>query len=84
VICRRNIRDGITRPLSRIIIDRREAIKIALNRAETGDAVLITGKGSDPYIMGQGGSKIPWSDAGVVREELKKILRLNSAGTAEQ
>lgn len=37
--------------------------------------VLITGKGTDPYIMGQNGSKIPWDDATVVREELKKLTR---------
>lgn len=36
-------------------------------------AVLITGKGTDPYIMGPNGSKTPWDDAKVVREELKKI-----------
>ncbi len=69
-----NIQEGITRPISRIIIDRREAIKTALKRAEIGDAVLITGKGTDPYIMGPAGTKIPWSDAEVMREELRKIV----------
>lgn len=33
-------------------------------------AVLISGKGTDPFIMGPNGSKEPWSDAAVVREEL--------------
>ncbi len=37
-------------------------------------AVLITGKGTDPYIMGSNGSKLIWDDATVVREELAKIL----------
>lgn len=37
-------------------------------------AVLITGKGTDPNIYGPKGSKMPWSDARVVREELKKLL----------
>ncbi len=57
-----------------IIIDRREAIAKALNLALEGDSVLITGKGTDPFIMGPHGSKTPWSDAAVCREELRKIL----------
>lgn len=68
-----NIQEGITRPISRIIIDRREAIRRALKKAEIGDTVIITGKGSDPYIMGPNGSRIPWSDARITREELRKI-----------
>jgi UDP-N-acetylmuramyl tripeptide synthase len=35
--------------------------------------VLITGKGTDPYIMEARGKKTPWSDADVVREELQKL-----------
>ncbi len=65
-----------------IILDRREAIRSALEMAHertnrTGGkrvAVLITGKGTDPFIMGAHGSKTPWDDATVVREELKKLL----------
>lgn len=53
-----------------IIMDRREAIKEALARATPGDAVIISGKGTDPYIMGPNGTKTPWSDAHVVRELL--------------
>ncbi|MDB5189893.1 MAG: UDP-N-acetylmuramyl-tripeptide synthetase [Parcubacteria group bacterium] len=58
----------------RIIMDRREAIAAALALASAGDAVLITGKGTDPYIMEAGGKKTPWDDARVVSEELKKLL----------
>jgi UDP-N-acetylmuramoyl-L-alanyl-D-glutamate--2,6-diaminopimelate ligase len=57
-----------------IIIDRREAIARALQKATSGDAVLITGKGTDPCICGPRGEKIFWSDAGVAREELDKLL----------
>lgn len=57
-----------------IIPDRREAIKSALNKAETGDIVIVSGKGTDPYIMGPRGTKIPWSDARICQEELEKIL----------
>ena len=58
-----------------VIMDRRMAINKAISLAKTGDAVLITGKGTDPYIMGPNGAKIPWSDTDVAREELKKILK---------
>jgi UDP-N-acetylmuramoyl-L-alanyl-D-glutamate--2,6-diaminopimelate ligase len=63
----------------RIIIDRREAIresiKIAkdLKTPENKVVVLITGKGTDPYIMRKNGVKEPWSDAKVVEEELAGI-----------
>ncbi|MGE5540858.1 MAG: Mur ligase family protein [Bacillota bacterium] len=56
-----------------IIMDRRAAIREALSRATSGDAVLITGKGTDPYIMRANGTKEPWSDAEVVREELLSL-----------
>lgn len=57
-----------------IIMDRREAIRAAFRSARSGDAVLITGKGTDPFIMGPKGSKEPWSDAAVAREELERFL----------
>lgn len=56
-----------------IIMDRRAAIAHALSLARSGDAVLITGKGTDPYIMGANDTRTPWSDAAVVREELRKL-----------
>lgn len=57
-----------------IIMDRREAICAALRAARAGDAVLVSGKGTDPFIMGARGNKLPWSDADVVREELGRLL----------
>lgn len=57
-----------------IIMDRRTAIASALGSAKAGDNVLITGKGTDPYIMEARDTKTPWSDAQVVREELKKLV----------
>ena len=69
----------------RIIMDRREAIRTALSEAHTlrqargaGDqniTVLVTGKGTDPYIMEAHGEKRAWSDAQVVREELEKLRK---------
>ncbi|MEK7107236.1 MAG: UDP-N-acetylmuramyl-tripeptide synthetase [Patescibacteria group bacterium] len=57
-----------------IVMDRREAIRHALSRARAGDAVLITGKGTDPCICGANGKQTPWSDARVAREELARML----------
>lgn len=71
------------KPLS-IIMDRREAIREALKLAQASmleqntrnqkTTVFITGKGTDPFIMGPKGSKEPWDDAQIAREELEKIL----------
>ena len=57
-----------------IVIDRRGAIRRALGLAKSGDAVLITGKGTDPNICGPNGTKEPWSDARVAKEELERLL----------
>jgi len=55
-----------------IIMGRKEAIAKAIQSAETGDTVLITGKGCEPWIMGPKGTKIAWDDREAAREELKK------------
>ncbi len=60
-----------------IIMDRREAIRAALRAARPGDAVLISGKGTDPYIMEAHGKRTPWSDAAVAHEELERLQARN-------
>lgn len=70
-----HVAQGVQNKEPKIIMDRREAIAEAIKLAKTGDNVLITGKGTDPYIMGPDGTKIPWSDAKVASEELKKVNR---------
>lgn len=75
--------EGMKRHKPLIIMDRREAIRTALSRARSGDVVLITGKGTDPYIMGPRGSKIPWSDKEVVRQELKALKKLTGKNGVE-
>ena len=70
----KDIAHGMTRP-PEIIMDRRTAIAHALMKARTGDAVLITGKGTDPDIRGPNGTKILWSDAQVAREEIETFLK---------
>lgn len=56
-----------------IIMDRREAIQTALNTAPHDSVVLISGKGTDPFIMGPNGTKQVWSDADVTQELLKEL-----------
>lgn len=71
-----SMREGIADQSKVIIImDRREAVRSALERASDGDVVIISGKGTDPYIMGPRGTKVPWSDANVVKEELAKLSK---------
>lgn len=65
-----------------IVIDRRKAIRRALSLAKPHDVVLITGKGTDPSIMGPRGEKLPWSDAQVAEEEVKRLLSTKDAGSA--
>ncbi|MDP3996596.1 MAG: UDP-N-acetylmuramyl-tripeptide synthetase [bacterium] len=75
---------GMTNKKPEIILDRRQAIRRSLvlahnecSKTETNGkeiVVLITGKGSDPYIMGPRRERTPWSDTEVVREELKKMF----------
>jgi UDP-N-acetylmuramoyl-L-alanyl-D-glutamate--2,6-diaminopimelate ligase len=68
------IAKGFTKNQPRLVLDRRTAIAEALQEAkDQGDAVLITGKGTDPYIMGPKGTKEVWSDAQVAAEELAKL-----------
>jgi len=55
------------------IIDRIEAIKKALSLAKPGDAVIVTGKGSEPWMCVAGGKKIPWSDKAIVLDGFDKL-----------
>lgn len=70
-----DVASGITNHTPHKILNRREAIAKAFLLAHTGDVVLITGKGTDPYIMGPHRTKEPWDDARVAKEELEKISK---------
>jgi UDP-N-acetylmuramoyl-L-alanyl-D-glutamate--2,6-diaminopimelate ligase len=52
------------------IVDRREAIQQAVDRALTGDVVLIAGKGHETY-QEIGDRKLPFDDVAVAREALE-------------
>lgn len=55
---------------TKIIAERKEAIKIALNTAQAGDTVLITGIGHQT-TRNMGGKKIPWSEHDIAQQFLQ-------------
>ena len=57
------------------VLDRRTAIRKALEYAREGDVVVISGKGSEDAIAMTGGKKIPWNEGEVIREEFGKLRR---------
>ncbi|MBI5077359.1 UDP-N-acetylmuramoyl-L-alanyl-D-glutamate--2,6-diaminopimelate ligase [Candidatus Falkowbacteria bacterium] len=54
------------------ILDRKEAIKKAIDLASAGDLVLVTGKGAEQAMAVSGGKYIPWDDRKIIREALDK------------
>lgn len=69
-----DVASGVTSKKPVLIFGRRDAIKEAIKHAQVGDVILITGKGTDPYIMGPNGGKLTWSDAKITEEVLKEVL----------
>lgn len=67
------IKKGIKNKKYFEILDRKQAIKKALEIAQSGDVVIITGKGCEPWIMGPRGQKIPWDDRKIVRDYLTSL-----------
>lgn len=67
---------GMKRATPLIIMNRREAIREAIRiAAQKGEnaVVLVSGKGTDPYIMRAHGDKEVWSDRAVCEEELATL-----------
>lgn len=56
-----------------IVLDRKAAIAAALRAAQAGDIVVITGKGSEQFLVLPGNQRIPWDDRQVVREILREL-----------
>lgn len=57
-----------------VVVDRREGIEKAISLAKENDVVVITAKGTEPYIAIADGKKIPWDDRAVAREILQKVV----------
>jgi len=68
-----DIAKGLKNRLAEKFIDRREAIHRALESAQDGDIVIITGKGCESWLCVDKGKKIAWDDRKIVKEEMKKI-----------
>ena len=56
-----------------VVEDRQTAIDKAIALAKPGDAVVITGKGSEPVMAVAGGKKIPWNDKDAALKALAKM-----------
>ncbi len=69
-----DVASGVTSKKPVLIFGRRDAIKEAIKNAQVGDVILITGKGTDPFIMGPNGGKLTWSDARITEDVLKEVL----------
>ncbi len=57
-----------------IVVDRFKGIQKAFSLANAGDVVVITAKGTEPYIAVANGEKIPWDDRTVAREILEHYV----------
>ena len=57
------------------ILDRRMAIRKALHLARPGDAVVLTGKGSETSIRVADGKTVSWNERQVVEEELAALKK---------
>lgn len=68
------IMSGMEEGKADFIADRYEAIETAVKAAETGDCVLVLGKGDEPYMYYEHG-RGPWmGDNEAARKALEKIL----------
>ncbi|KAF3131780.1 hypothetical protein TWF703_007499 [Orbilia oligospora] len=61
--------------ITRVEIDRRKAIKLALEIAEEGDTVIFAGKGHEKYQI-LGGEKTVFDERGIVRDTLRNLLKV--------
>ncbi len=62
--------DGM--PKTRVVPDRREAIKEAFKSAKKGDVVALAGMGNENY-RNMGGKKEPWDEREVAREIISEL-----------
>lgn len=59
--------EGMSRGIFRRVVDRKEAISVALGEARPGDLVLLAGKGHETYQI-IGTEKVPFDELEIVRE----------------
>ncbi len=56
------------------ILDRRDAIKKAMSLAQSGDLVVMTGKGCETWMCVAGGKKLPWNEQEAAEEAIHEAL----------
>jgi UDP-N-acetylmuramoyl-L-alanyl-D-glutamate--2,6-diaminopimelate ligase len=59
-------------PEIKIILDRSKAIAAAVKNAQSGDIILLTGKGSENFLVLPGNKRIVWSERKIVQDLLKE------------
>jgi UDP-N-acetylmuramoyl-L-alanyl-D-glutamate--2,6-diaminopimelate ligase len=57
------------------VLDRKEAIANSIKSAKQGDVVVITGKGSEPWMCLANGKKIPWDDREIARDVISTLRK---------
>jgi len=75
----RMVREGIARKEGDRfwqVLDRKEAIRLALALAKEGDTVVVAGKGAEEFQV-VGKRRIPHDDRKIVREFLGKALDID-------
>jgi UDP-N-acetylmuramyl-tripeptide synthetase len=65
---------GISKKTYKKILDRRLAIREALDMAKAGDVVLITGKGAEKTMMTRYGA-MDWDERAIVLDEIEKTKK---------
>ncbi len=68
------IAEGSEKPVIKIL-DRRQAIKKALEIAQEKDTIILTGKGCEPWMCLKGGKKIPWNEREIILEEFSSLKK---------
>ena len=68
-----DVRAGIVLKKVQVVFDRKDAVWEGVKAAFPGDTVVITGKGCEPWMVIEGGKKVPWDDRAVAREALERI-----------
>jgi UDP-N-acetylmuramoyl-L-alanyl-D-glutamate--2,6-diaminopimelate ligase len=69
----REIEEGMRDAQYKVVVDRREAIRVALSEAKEGDTVVIAGKGHEAYQT-IGTTSYPFDDRVVARELLNELV----------
>jgi UDP-N-acetylmuramoyl-L-alanyl-D-glutamate--2,6-diaminopimelate ligase len=68
-----DVASGVKNKKPHLILDRKIAIHKALASAQYDDAVVISGKGSEPWMMLADNKKIKWDDRKIARDEIEKL-----------